>query len=197
MALAACGGSDSAVEASKIENGVSGAKDNRIVLSSESENQLHTIPQGPFKGIRISSKKLAEMIEEQVKAVSKVTNVSFRNNIHTSFSTAQGESFNEEVLKNMFAMMIISFSVTTSTGVIYEGVECRSLVAPLAFDEKAIRAFEEHRGEGTDAALVLWTCESDQVVFARKVLEIDMTDVVAVDDKNRYINMFRELRGLY
>ena len=177
MMLISCGNNDQrAVEVDRIENGVPKTKDGRIILSSESNALI--IPSGQFEGVGISSAQLASIIEGEVENISQVYNLSFKAGVSLenleeksgglvtgiqNFITENLPAVNKMIEDSPIEIpFIASFSVSTQSSAVYDGIECFCVIS-----EKS-----------SDFHLELKNCGNDQAVLKKTRILVNMSSIV-------------------
>ena len=125
-----------------------GKQDNRIVLSSESEDHL-TIPRGDDAGKTIDRQKLAVLIADRFNDISRVYDISFLSELYLSDEAFRYQS------SGMFMFdttdyFTISFTAETTSGAVYSNIKCLS-------------TFSEHMG------LQGYECRNNQALLDKEI----------------------------
>ena len=95
------------------------AKDNRIVLSSQSEADQLIVPSGECEDCIVSKSRLETAIADRLKDVSKVYDLSFDRSFAQMFDMLNGE-------------FTVSFSAQADSGSTYVNIQCEAMAVHTA-----------------------------------------------------------------
>ena len=142
------------------------AKEDRIVLSSQSEDHL-VIPEGDYEGFIISKKKTEQAIAKQLGSVLKIYDLSMERKLFLLEGVAATVSLG---ISTFFddGPFLVSFNVETTNGKIYTGINCNGLAISNVIDDVV----------SVIGKITLTECKRDGVVEIDAVLSVQMHKVV-------------------
>ena len=126
-----------------------GKQDNRIVLSSESEDHL-TIPRGDDAGKTINRQKLAVLIADHFDDISRVYNISFESELYFSEAVWNTLSLGLNDALDHTDYFTTSFTVETTSNTIHGNIQCLSRST-------------------SDDKLYMTDCKNDHVVLDKNI----------------------------
>lgn len=134
------------------------AKDNRILLDSQSEGHL-VIPEGIYKGSVISRERLGEAIAKQINSISEVYAISMREALTLSEAVFNVTTLGIATFSDHDNEFFVSFTAKTPTGEIFSGIECIA-----TSDERRI--------------LRMRNCQNKDVIFRNIIVITNRDDII-------------------